>query len=318
MNKGKTIFSQIIDFLPQYEFRKCVNRYRGNYKIRNFSCFNQFLCMAFAQLTYRESLRDIEICLRSMEKKLYHMGFRGRVSRSTLADANEGRDWRIYGDFAHILIQIARDLYAGDPFELELKNMIYAFDATVIHLCLSLFPWAHFRRKQAAIKLHTLLDLRGPIPSFILMTPAKTADVTVLDDVPIEAGSFYILDRGYLDFSRLYAIDQASAFFVIRSKARIRYRRLYSHPIDKSTGLRSDQTVIPVIAKAASDYPDKLRKRSSNTNLDGCLSLRPDRNYQKTSWARFKSLHNSTDFECHTFRENTHLSSTCGWSTQNK
>lgn len=260
MNKGKTVFSQIIDFLPLYEFRKCVERYGGHCKIRSFSCLDQFLCMAFAQLTYRESLRDIETCLRSMQKKLYHMGIRGRISKSTLADANGNRDWRIYADFAQILIRTARKLYVNEPFGIELEHTAYAFDATVIHLCLSLFPWAHFRKQQAAIKLHTLIDLRGNIPSVILMTPAKIQEVTVLDQLILEPGAFYVLDRGYLDFSRLYAIHQAPAFFVIRSKEKVRFQRLYSHPVDKSKGLRSDQTVTPIISKAAKDYPEKLRR----------------------------------------------------------
>ena len=260
MNAGKTIFSQLMAFLPIYEFRKCVHRYRGNYKVRSFSCLDLFLCMAFAQLTYRESLRDIETCLRSIPSKLYHLGIRGRICRSTLADANEKRDWRIYAEFAQVLIRKARELYINEPFGAELKTTAYAFDATIIHLCLSLFPWSHFRKEQGAIKLHTLMDLRGNIPSFILITPAKRSEVTTLDDLIPEPGSFYILDRGYLDFSRLYALHQAFAFFVIRSKERIRYQRLYSHPVDKETGLRSDQTVIPIVSKAAKDYPEKLRR----------------------------------------------------------
>jgi hypothetical protein len=216
--------------------------------------------MAFAQLTYRESLRDIEACLRSMQNKLYHIGIRSKVSRSTLADANENRNWRIYADFAQILIHTARNLYINEPFGLELKQTVYALDATTIKLCLSLFPWSHFRLKQGAIKIHTLMDLRGNIPSFIKITPAKVSDVTLLDELIPEAGSFYILDRGYLNFSRLFTLHRASAFFVVRSKANVRYRRLYSHPVDKSTGLRSDQTVVLEIYKAAKDYPEKLRR----------------------------------------------------------
>jgi len=260
MNTGKTIFSQIMDFLPLHEFRKCAKRYQGNYRVKSFSCLDQFLSMAFAQLTYRESLRDIEVCLRSMQPKLYHIGIRGKISRSTLADANENRDWHIYADFAQVLIHTARKLYSKEPFAVELEQTVYALDATVIKLCLSLFPWSHFRLKQGAIKLHTLMDLRGSIPSFIKITPAKITEVTILDDLIPEAGSFYILDRGYLDFSRLFILHQALAFFVVRCKSNIRFRRLYSHSVDKSTGLRSDQIVMPVIYKAMQDYPEKLRR----------------------------------------------------------
>ena len=260
MNTGKTIFAQIMDFLPLHEFRKCVKRYQGDYKVQRFSCYEQFLCMAFAQLTYRESLRDIEVCLRSVRNKLYHIGIRSKVSRSTLADANERRPWHIYADFAQILIHTARKLYAKEPFAVELEQTVYALDATVIKLCLSLFPWSHFRLKQGAIKLHTLMDLRGSIPSFIKITPAKITEVTILDDLIPEAGSFYVLDRGYLDFSRLFILHQALAFFVVRCKSNIRFRRLYSHPVDKSTGLRSDQTVIPILSKAPQDYPEKVRR----------------------------------------------------------
>jgi hypothetical protein len=260
MNIGKPIFSQIMDFLPMYEFRKCVNRYQGSYKMRKFSCLDQFLCMAFAQLTFRESLRDIEACLRAMKPKLYHLGIRGKVSRSTLADANEKRDWHIYADFAQILIHTARDLYVNEPFGIDLEQTIYALDATTIKLCLSLFPWSHFRLKQGAIKLHTLLDLRGNIPSFIRITPAKISDVTILDDLIPEAGSFYILDRGYLDFARMFTLHQTSAFFVVRSRAKIKYHRIYSQPIDKTTGLRSDQIVYIGTQEAAKRYPEKIRK----------------------------------------------------------
>ena len=240
MNYGKTIFSQIIDFLPMHEFRKCVKRYYGNYKMQSFSCLDQFLCMAFAQLTYRESLRDIEACLRSVQTKLYHIGFRGKISRNTLANANEKRDWHIYADFAQILIHTARDLYVNEPFGVDLKQTVYALDATTIKLCLSLFPWSHFRLKQGAIKLDTLLDLRGNIPSFVRVTPAKISDVTILDHLIPEPGSFYILDRGYLDFARMFTLHQASAFFVVRSRAKTKYHRIYSQPIDKTTGLRLD------------------------------------------------------------------------------
>jgi len=260
MNIGKTVFAQIMDFLPLHQFRKCVNRYQGNYKVQKFSCHEQLLCMAFAQLTYRESLRDIEVCLRSMQTKLYHIGIRGKVSRSTLADANERRDWHIYADFAQILIHTARKLYADEPFAVELEQIVYALDATTIKLCLSLFPWSHFRLKQGAIKIHTLMDLKGSIPSFIRITPAKISDVKILDELIPEAGSFYILDRGYLDFSRLFILHQALAFFIVRNKSKVRFRRLYSHPVDTSTGLRSDQTVVPIIPKAINDYPEKLRR----------------------------------------------------------
>jgi len=271
MHTGQIIFSQIMDFVPMYEFRKCVQRYSGNYKVKSFSCWNQFLCMAFAQLTYRESLRDIESCLNSIQKKLYHMGFRGNISRSTLADANETRDWRIYADFAQVLIHIARGLYKGDEFGVELDQTVYALDSTTIDLCLSLFPWAHFRRQKGAIKLHTLLDLRGNLPSFIEITDGKVHDVNILDDLIPEPGSYYIMDRGYLDFKRLYALTQSFAFFVIRSKTNLKFRRLYSRPVDKSTGLKCDQTIVLTVTKSAKDYPDKLRRiryLDAETNLD--------------------------------------------------
>ena len=249
-----------MDFIPMYEFRKCVQRYHGNYKVRNFSCWNQFLCLAFAQLTYRESLRDIVCCLRSMEKKLYHMGFRGNISRSTLADANETRDWRIYADFAQVLIHIARGLYKDDEFGVELDNTVYALDSTTIDLCLSLFPWAHFRRQKGAIKLHTLLDLRGNLPSYIQITDGKVHDVNILDDLIPEPGSYYIIDRGYVDFARLYTLTQFCAFFVTRAKTNLQFRRLYSHPVDRSLGLRCDQTIVLTGFYSAKDYPDKLRR----------------------------------------------------------
>ena len=244
MYSGKIVFSQIMEFLPIYEFHKCVERYQGNRKTKRFSCLDQFLCMAFAQLTFRESLRDIESCLRSMNSKLYHMGIRGSIAKSTLSDANEHRDWRIYFDFAQVLIHTARDLYSNDDFGVELSNTVYALDSTTIDLCLSVFPWAAYCKDQAGIRLHTLLDLRGPIPSFVEITDAKVHDVEILDILIPEAGSFYIMDRGYLDFERLYVIDQSSAFFIIRSKKNIKFRRLYSAAIDKLTGPRSDQTII--------------------------------------------------------------------------
>ena len=244
MNTGKTVLSQLMDFLPVKEFRRCVERYNGNHHIRSFSCWDQFLCLAFAQLSYRESLRDIESCLRSMKKKLYHMGIRGRVSRSTLADANEKRDWRIYADFAQVLIHIARELYSGDEFDVELDEIVYALDASTIDLCLSLFPWAKFRKTKGAVKLHTLLDLRGNIPAFISITDGKVHDVNILDELIPEPGSFYIMDRGYLDFKRLYILNQFRASFVIRSKTNTKFRRLYSSEVDKSIGLRCDQTIV--------------------------------------------------------------------------
>ena len=260
MNQGQTVFSQIIDFLPQKKFRQCVNRYNGNYRVRSFKCYDQLLCMAFAQLTYRESLRDIECCLRAMREKLYHMGIRGKVSRSTLADANEVRDWRIYSDFAQILIHEARHLYAEDDFGLELNDTVYALDSSTIDLCLSLFPWARFRKTKAAVKLHTLLDLRGDIPTFIWITDGKVHDVNVLDYLVPEPGAIYVMDRAYLDFQRLYQMHQHLAIFVTRSKTNTGLRRLYSHKVDKTTGVRYDQTVVPTGFYTKKDYPDKLRR----------------------------------------------------------
>jgi len=259
MNTGKTIFAQVMEHLPLPAFRKCVQRYGGNYKVKSFSCLDQFLVMAFAQLTFRESLRDIESCLRSMHRKLYHMGIRGRISKSTLSDANENRDWHIYADFAQVLIHTARTLYLKEPFGVELAQTVYALDATTIDLCLALFPWAHFRKNKGAIKLHTLLDLRGNIPSFIEITSGKVHDVNILDDLIPEPGSFYIVDRGYLDFARLYLFHQSQAFFVIRAKANLKYRRLYSRPVDKTTGLRCDQTIKLTVYQSARDYPETLR-----------------------------------------------------------
>jgi hypothetical protein len=260
MNTGRTVFSQIMDFLPLRDFRKCVKRYRGNHKVQKFSCLDQFLCMAFAQLTYRESLRDIEVCLRAMQTKLYHMGIRSRISKSTLADANENRDWRIYGDFAQVLIHMARELYIEEEFAVELDQTVYALDSTTIDLCLSLFPWAKFRKHKAGIKLHTLLDLRGNIPTFIRITEALRHDVNILDDLLLEAGAFYIMDRGYLDFGRLYTFHQCMAFFVTRAKGNFQFRRLYSRPVDKSTGLRCDQIIVLTGFYASKDYPEKLRR----------------------------------------------------------
>ena len=260
MNQGRTVFSQLMDFVPMYEFRKCVERYHGSHKVQSFFCWNQFLCMAFAQLTYRESLRDIESCLNSMPSKLYHMGFRGKVSRSTLAYANETRDWRIYADFAQELVQIARGLYKDDEFGVELDQTVYALDSTTIELCLSLFPWAQFRKTKGAIKVHTLLDLRGNIPSYIAITEGKVHDVNILDSLLPEPGSYYIMDRGYIDFARLYRLTQGCAFFVTRAKSNLQFRRLYSHPVDKSVGLHCDQTILLSGRHTAKDYPDKLRR----------------------------------------------------------
>ena len=243
MNSDKSIFSQLMDFLPHYEFQKCVGRYNGHYKVKTFSCWDQFLTMAFAQLTYRESLRDIQACLRAAGSKLYHLGIRSRVSRNTLANANQVRDWRLYADFAQVLIGQARRLYANDEFGVELDQTAYALDSTTIDLCLSLFPWAKFRRHKAAVKLHTLLDLRGSIPSWVVITDGKVHDVNLLDQLVFEAGAFYIFDRGYLDFARLYRIHQSSAFFVTRAKSNFEFHRLRSQPVDKSTGVLSDQII---------------------------------------------------------------------------
>lgn len=260
MNSGKTIFTQLMEFLPEYEFRKCVNRYDGHYKIKSFTCWEQFLCMSFAQLTYRESLRDIETCLRATHKKLYHIGIRSRVSRNTLANANQVRDWRIYADFAQVLIGIARKLYINEDFGIELQQTAYALDATIIDLCLSLFPWAKFRNSKGAIKLHTLIDLRGSIPAFIIVTHGKVHEVTILDDLIIEAGAIYIMDRGYLDFERLYRIHQSSAFLVTRAKSNFKFKRLYSNIVDKTTGVQCDQVIVLKNFYAKKDYPDKLRR----------------------------------------------------------
>ncbi len=260
MNTGRTVFSQVMDFLPLAAFRRCVGRYRGNYKVQHFSCLDQFLCMAFAQLTYRESLRDIESCLRARRPKLYHMGIRSRVSRSTLADANEQRDWRIYADFAQVLITIAKDLYASEDFGVELDSTVYALDSTTIDLCLALFPWARFRRTKGAIKLHTLLNLRGSIPEFIHISDGKLHDVNVLDILIPEPGAFYIMDRGYVDFARLYAMHQALAFFVTRAKRRFQFQRRYSRTVDKTTGLRCDQTIVLTGVDTARDYPEPMRR----------------------------------------------------------
>ncbi len=251
-----------MDHLPRYEFQKCVDRYHGEYQQKSFSCWDQFLAMAFAQFTYRESLRDIEACLRSMSGKLYHMGFRGKVARSTLADANENRDWRIFADFAQVLIGIARPLYAHDPIGVELDQSLYALDSTTIDLCLSLFPWAKFRKHKGAVKMHTLLDLHGNIPTFIGITDGKVHDVNILDEILPEAGAFYVMDRGYVDFERLYVFTLSAAFFVVRTKSNVLLQRRYSHPVDKTTGVRSDHTVILTAIDSAKAYPDQLRRVS--------------------------------------------------------
>jgi hypothetical protein len=258
MNQGRTVFSQLISFLPDREFRRCVERYQGDLRLRGFSCWNQYLAMAFAQLTYRESLRDIEACLHSLQGKLYHLGFRGKVARSTLADANESRDWRIFADFAHRLIATARRLYASEPLGVDLEQSLYALDSTTIDLCLALFPWARFRQRKAAIKMHTLLDLRGNIPTFIHVTDGKVHDVNMLDEILPEAGAFYVMDRGYIDFERLFVLTLSSAFFVVRTKSNVLLERRYSHAVDKSTGVRSDQIVILSSFESASAYPDPL------------------------------------------------------------
>jgi hypothetical protein len=261
MNSGKTIFSQLMDFLSPYEFRQCVQRYNGNYKIKSFSCWDQFLCMAFAQLTFRESLRDIQACLRATPSRLYHAGIRGKVSRNTLAHANQVRDWRIYADFAQIQIAKARALYINDSFGVELDHCVYALDSTTIDLCLSVFPWAQFRKRKAAVKLHTLLDLRGNIPSVVIVTSGKVHDVRILDQLRIEPGAIYIFDRGYIDFARLHRIHLAAGFFVTRAKHNFRFNRLYSQPVN-SAAVRCDQVVVPRNFYARRDYPSKLRRIS--------------------------------------------------------
>lgn len=288
MNTGRTVFSQLIEFLPHQEFQKCVARYGGGRYLKNLSCWDQYLAMAFAQLTYRESLRDIEACLRSVSGKLYHMGFRGQVARSTLADANESRDWRIYADFAQVLIALARPLYANDPIGIDLDQSLYALDSTTIDLCLSLFPWARFRKYKAAVKMHTLLDLHGNIPTFIRITDGKVHDVRILDEIMPEAGAFYVMDRGYVDFERLFIFTLSSAFFVVRTKSNVLLQRRYSHRVDKSTGVRSDHTVILTSFESASVYPDALRR----------ISYR-DGETQK----RFKFLTNNFTLPAHTIAQ---------------
>jgi hypothetical protein len=260
MHSGKFVLAQLLDWIHPQQFHRCVARYGGDYKVRRFSCWDQFLCLAFAQLTYRESLRDIEACLRSRQSQLYHLGLRGEVSRATLADANESRDWRIYADLAHGLIRQARPLYAHEDLGVELEQTAYALDATTIDLCLSLFPWARFRRTKGAIKMHTLLDVRGSIPTTVSVSDGRTHEVNWLDQLAFEANSIYIMDRGYLDFARLHSIEQAQAFFVIRAKERLNYCRLHSHPVVRDTGLRSDQTISLTGFYSRQSYPDKLRR----------------------------------------------------------
>ena len=260
MNIGRTVFAQLMDFLPRHEFQKCVDRYHGNRRIRKFSCYDQFLCMAFAQLTYRESLRDIEACLGSFKNKLYHAGFRGRVARATLADANQNRDWRIWADFAQVLIKIAQPLYTDDDFGVDLGQAAYAIDATIIDLCLTLFPWARFRSTKAGIKLHTLLNLRGNIPTFACISNASVHDVNLLDIMPLETGSFYMLDRGYMDFGRLNRFTEGFSFFVIRAKSNFKFYSRYSRKVNKSIGLRFDQTVVLADPNKFNEYPHPLRR----------------------------------------------------------
>jgi hypothetical protein len=262
MHTGRILFAQLLDFISRHEFNGCARRYHGNRRIRTFSCWDQFLCMAFAQLTGRESLRDIETCLRALRPKLYHAGIRGRIARSTMADANETRDWRIYADFARILIAAARSLYAHDEFGIHLEQTAYAFDSTTIDLCLALFPWARFRQNKGAVKLHTLMDLRGNIPCFVCVTHGKIHDVSALDRLILEPGSFYIMDRGYIDFARLHRFNEALSFFVVRSKKNLVYQRRVCRPIDRLTGLRADQTIMLSGPKTSQQYPVALRRVS--------------------------------------------------------
>ena len=260
MNQGQTIFSQIMSYIPKNSFDSCVKKYRGNYKVQSFTCWEQFLAMSFAQLTYRESLRDIETCLRAMQNKLYHIGIRSKISRSTLAAANQNRDWRIYADFAYILIDQAKELYRDDKFFKELDETVYALDSTTIDLCLSLFPWAKFRKTKSAIKIHTLLDLQNNIPSFISITDGSVHDVNILDDLITEIGAFYVLDKGYIDFERLYNLNNNSAYFVTRAKSNFQFKRIYSHQVDKSLGLICDQSILLKGFYPSKDYPDKIRR----------------------------------------------------------
>lgn len=262
MNSGKTVFRQLLQFLPRHDFKACVRRYRGEHGVKSFTTFDQFLCLAYAQLSGRESLRDIETCLNSHRDKLYHVGFRGTVSRSTLADANERRDWRIFHDFGQVLIGIAQELYRNEPLAVELRQPLYAFDSTTIDLCLSLFPWAEFRKSKAAVKLHTLIDLRGSIPTFVAVTPGKVSDVTILDQMPVSEDAIYAMDRGYVDFARLYAIHKQGAFFVVRAKDNLKFKRLYSAPKTVETGVRADQVIALLTPKSKKGYPERLRRVS--------------------------------------------------------
>ncbi len=262
MNTGQTVFRQLLQFLPRHDFNLCVRRYRGDYRARTFTTFDQFLSLAYAQMSGRESLRDIETCLNSHREKLYHIGFRGSVSRSTLADANERRDWRIFQDFGQVLIRIAQQLYCNEPFSLELGQPLYAFDSTTIDLCLTLFPWAEFRTTKAAVKMHTLLDLRGTIPTYVAITTGRVHDVRMLDFLPVTEEAIYTMDKAYTDFSRLHALHRQGAFFVIRAKDNLRFKRLYSAAKDKSAGIKADQTIALVTYKSKKDYPDKLRRVS--------------------------------------------------------
>ena len=269
MHSGKTVLAQLTEWIHPEQFRRCVNRYHGHYKVRSFSCWDQFLAMAFAQLTFRESLADIEVCLGSRGEQLYHLGFRSTVAHSTLADANHSRDWRIYADLAQVLIRRARALYAEEPLGVELDQTIYALDSTTIDLCLSLFPWARFRSTKAAVKLHTLIDVRGPIPTMIAISEGKQADVKVLDELIPEPGAFYVMDRGYVDFARLFRFVLASAFFVTRTKVGIRFNRLESRPVDRTTGLRSDHIVWLAHPNSVAHYPDRLRRVSYRDPEEG-------------------------------------------------
>ena len=262
MHTGPTVFKQLLQHLPRYEFNLCVQRYRGEYWAKSFSTFDQFLCLAYAQMAGRESLRDIETCLNSHREKLYHIGFRGDVSRTTLADANERRDWRIFQDFGHVLIGTAQRLYQSDTIAVELTQPLYAFDSTTIDLCLSLFPWAEFRKTKAAVKMHTLIDLRGPIPTWVAITTGKVHDVRMLDQLPVSKDAIYAMDRGYVDFARLYSIHKQGAFFVVRAKDNLKCKRLYSNPKDKEAGVRADQIITLVTQKSKKGYPERLRRVS--------------------------------------------------------
>jgi IS4 transposase len=284
MNQGRTVFAQVMGHAPHKAFQGCVARYPGVRRARRFTCWDQCLCMVFAQLTYRESLRDIEACLGAVPERLYHMGIRSTVSRATLADANEKRDWRIYADFAQVLIAEARRLYAGDHFDVALEETVYALDSTTIGLCLSLFPWAPFRRTKGGIKLHTLLDLKGSIPSFLRLTPARTSDVSPLDELPLEAGAIYVMDRGYVDFARLHRFTRAQASFVVRAKKNLRFQRRYSHKVDRSTGLICDQTLMLVTPRSLQGYPEPLRRVRARDPDTGKRVTLLTNNFRLSAW----------------------------------